>query len=128
MPPLGNIVPGMTLLRARGTTTYEIRDMSFYSTMDLFSGNKSGYLASEYVCKEGGSAVFFLNHSGVRIIIIFANINEDFIRSITIRFGGRAVLIDTGMLASVYKGRASALEIDGDKLTAYYEDGTVSLP
>ena len=49
-------------------------------------------------------------------------------RSITIRFGGRAVLIDTGMLASVYKGRASALEIDGDKLTAYYEDGKVSLP
>ena len=39
--------------------------------------------------------------------------------SITVRFGGRAVLIDTGMLASVYKGRASALEIDGDKLTAY---------
>lgn len=48
-------------------------------------------------------------------------------RSITIRFGGRAVLIDTGMLASVYKGRASALEIDGEKLTAYYEDGKVTL-
>jgi hypothetical protein len=48
-------------------------------------------------------------------------------RSITVRFGGRAVLIDTGMLASVYKGRASALEIDGDKLTAYYLDGKVSL-
>lgn len=48
-------------------------------------------------------------------------------RSITIRFGGRAILIDTGMLTSVYKGRASALEIDGDKLTAYYEDGKVSL-
>ena len=26
-------------------------------------------------------------------------------RSITVRFGGRAVLIDTGMLTSVYKGR-----------------------
>jgi hypothetical protein len=49
-------------------------------------------------------------------------------RSITMRFGGRAVLIDTGMLASVYKGRASALEIDGDTLTAHYEDGKVSLP
>ena len=48
-------------------------------------------------------------------------------RSITVRFGGRAILIDTGMLTSVYKGRASALEIDGDKLTAYYEDGKVSL-
>ena len=49
-------------------------------------------------------------------------------RSITVRFGGRAVLIDTGMLTSYYKGRASALEIDGDKLTAYYEDGKVTLP
>lgn len=48
-------------------------------------------------------------------------------RSITVRFGGRAILIDTGMLTSVYKGRASALEIDGDKLSAYYEDGKVSL-
>ena len=49
-------------------------------------------------------------------------------RSINTRFGGRAVLIDTGMLASVYKGRASALEIAGDKLTAIYEDGKVTLP
>jgi len=48
-------------------------------------------------------------------------------RSVTVRFGGRAVLIDTGMLTSVYKGRASALEIDGDKLTAYYEDGKTTL-
>ena len=49
-------------------------------------------------------------------------------RSINTRFGGRAVLIDTGMLTSVYKGRASALEIVGDKLTAIYEDGKVTLP
>lgn len=48
-------------------------------------------------------------------------------RSITARFGRRAVLIDTGMLTAVYKGRASALEIDGDKLTAIYEDGRVPL-
>ena len=48
-------------------------------------------------------------------------------RSITMRFGGRAVLIDTGMLTSVYKGRASALEIRGDELTAIYEDGKVRL-
>jgi hypothetical protein len=48
-------------------------------------------------------------------------------RSITVRFGGRAVLIDTGMLTSVYRGRASALEINGDTLTAYYEDGKIKL-
>jgi hypothetical protein len=49
-------------------------------------------------------------------------------RSITTRFGGRAVLIDTWMLTSVYKGRASALEITGDRLTAIYEDGRLTVP
>lgn len=48
-------------------------------------------------------------------------------RNIGVRFGGRAVLIDTGMLTRVYKGRASALEISGDSLTAIYEDGRVKL-
>lgn len=48
-------------------------------------------------------------------------------RSITVRFGGRAVLIDTGMLVSYFKGRASALEISGDSLTAIYEDGKTPL-
>jgi hypothetical protein len=48
-------------------------------------------------------------------------------RQINVRFGGRAILIDTGML-SYYKGRASALQIEGDTLTAVYEDGRVPLP
>ena len=48
-------------------------------------------------------------------------------RNINTRFGGRAVLIDTGMLASYYKGRPAALEIDGDKLTAIYETERVPL-
>ena len=48
-------------------------------------------------------------------------------RSINTRFGGRAVLIDTGMLASYYKGRAAALEIVGDQLTAIYETERVKL-
>lgn len=40
------------------------------------------------------------------------------------RFAGRVVQIDTGMLSAVYKGgRASALEIAGDRWTAIYEDG-----
>lgn len=41
---------------------------------------------------------------------------------ITARFGGRAILIDTGMLAAYYKGRPAALEIAGDTLTAIYEN------
>ena len=43
--------------------------------------------------------------------------------SIESRFGGRVFLIDTGMLASHYRGRPSALEICGDSLTAIYPNG-----
>jgi Calcineurin-like phosphoesterase len=47
---------------------------------------------------------------------------------ITPRFSQRVFLIDTGMLSSVYKGgRASALEIQGDNVTAIYADGQVAL-
>jgi hypothetical protein len=42
---------------------------------------------------------------------------------ITARFGGLAILIDTGMLTSYFKGRPSALEISGGTLTAIYTDG-----
>jgi hypothetical protein len=42
---------------------------------------------------------------------------------ITSRFGHRVFLIDTGMLSAVYKGRASALEVSGDRITAIYTDG-----
>ena len=40
--------------------------------------------------------------------------------SITPRFGSRAFLIDTGMLASVYNGRPSALEIENGRFSAIY--------
>jgi Calcineurin-like phosphoesterase len=47
---------------------------------------------------------------------------------ITPRFDRRIFLIDTGMLSTYYKGgRASALEIDGDRVTAIYQDGRVQL-
>lgn len=41
------------------------------------------------------------------------------------RFEHRVFLIDTGMLASAYAGRASALEIDDGGLTAIYLDGRI---
>ncbi|SEM83310.1 Calcineurin-like phosphoesterase [Stigmatella aurantiaca] len=45
---------------------------------------------------------------------------------IGVRFGGRAVLIDTGL--STYYGRhLAALEIRGERLTALYPEGRVSL-
>ena len=39
------------------------------------------------------------------------------------RFDNRVFLIDTGMLKSVYGGKASALEIRDGQFTAYYADG-----
>ena len=45
------------------------------------------------------------------------------LEGIRLRFGGRVVLVDTGMLSSHYTGgRASALEIKGEELTAIYMD------
>ncbi|HET7216419.1 MAG TPA: hypothetical protein VFJ02_00160, partial [Vicinamibacterales bacterium] len=42
---------------------------------------------------------------------------------IRVRFGNRMFLIDTGMLSSYFKdGRASALELQGDRITAIYPD------
>ena len=47
---------------------------------------------------------------------------------ITARFGARVFLIDTGMLSSHYQGgRASALEIEDDRITAVYLDERISL-
>jgi hypothetical protein len=46
---------------------------------------------------------------------------------ITPRFDSRVVLIDTGMLTPIYKGRPAALEIRGTTLSAIYEDGVQPL-
>jgi hypothetical protein len=74
---------------------------------------------------KGGPFAVLLQKYGARRFVTGHTPQQN--RSITVRFGGRAVLIDTGMLTGYYKGRASALEIDGDKLTAYYEDGKITL-
>ena len=46
---------------------------------------------------------------------------------IAARFQGRVFVMDTGMLAEVYKGRPAALEIRGADVSAIYEDGVVPL-
>jgi hypothetical protein len=46
---------------------------------------------------------------------------------ITARFDNRIFLIDTGMLAGVYSGRASALEIESSQVTAVYLDRRIPL-
>ena len=43
-------------------------------------------------------------------------------RRVAVRFGGRAVLLDTGMNREYYKGNPAAVEIAGNQLTAIYLD------
>jgi hypothetical protein len=57
----------------------------------------------------------------VKRIVVGHTVNRDY--RIRARFGS-VFLIDTGMLAPVYKGMASALEISGAATTALYADGT----
>ncbi|MGE3886924.1 MAG: hypothetical protein AB7H81_10865, partial [Vicinamibacterales bacterium] len=63
-------------------------------------------------------------HNATRIVVAHSPLQA---RRIVTRLSGAIVLIDTGMLASTYKGRASALEIVGHELTAIYEDGRMPL-
>lgn len=83
-------------------------------------------LATEADDPNGGPFAPLLAKYGARRFVTGHTPQQN--RSINVRFGGRAVLIDTGMLASYYKGRAAALEIDGDTLTAIYENERVPLP
>jgi hypothetical protein len=48
-------------------------------------------------------------------------------RRIGTRYGGRVITIDTGMLASHYKGKPSALEIVEGRIKAIYPDGEAEL-
>jgi hypothetical protein len=82
-------------------------------------------LATEPDDPTGGAVAALLAKYGARRFVTGHTPQAS--RAITMRFGGRALLIDTGMLTAVYKGRASALEIQGDQLTAIYEDGRIKL-
>ncbi len=67
----------------------------------------------------------FLARNKIRRIVVGHTPQQT--RRITTRLAGSVVLIDTGMLAAAYQGRASALEIAGDQLSAIYSDGKVPL-
>jgi hypothetical protein len=43
-----------------------------------------------------------------------------FLKGIAVRFGGKVLMIDTGMLRKHYKGRCSALVIENNKFTPVY--------
>ena len=89
---------------------------------------RCGYrgLATEDDDPKGGPFAGLLAKYGARRFVTGHTPQQN--ARINTRFGGRAILIDTGMLASYYMGRPAALEILGDKLTAIYEDGRIALP
>ena len=62
-----------------------------------------------------------LRETGARGVIVGHTPQKS--RSIRGRFDGKIWLIDTGMLAEVYRGRPAALEIVGGRIAAIYPDG-----
>ena len=76
--------------------------------------------------EEGNAAVApLLKRLGVRRAVVGHTVTPT--REITPRFDGRVFLIDTGMLAEVYQGQASALELVEDRATVIYLDERVPL-
>jgi hypothetical protein len=58
---------------------------------------------------------------GVNRLVVGHSVMRD--ARIRVRLDGRLFLIDTGMLAAQYRGRPSALELNGHQVTAVYLDG-----
>lgn len=83
-----------------------------------------GYAASPEASLRDPVAGLLAKNGVSRIVVGHTPSGE---RRILTRLGGTVVLIDSGMLASAYKGRASALEIAGSQLTAIYPDARVPL-
>ncbi len=70
-------------------------------------------------------AMAFLDQMKLTRIVVGHTPTAD--RRIGVRYGGRVVMIDTGMLAPYFMGNASALEIVGARMKAIYADGDVDL-
>ena len=70
-------------------------------------------------------ATAFLDQMKLTRIVVGHTPTAD--RRIGLRYGGRVVMIDTGMLAPYFMGNASALEIVGPRMKAIYADGEVDL-
>ena len=76
--------------------------------------------------EEGNAAVApLLERLGVARAVVGHTVTPT--REITPRFDGRVFLIDTGMLADVYQGQASALELVEDRATVIYLDERIPL-
>jgi hypothetical protein len=87
---------------------------------------RTGAAAYGWTEEEGLPRVAaMLEAQGARHVVVAHSPQDD--ARIHPRFGGRAFLIDTGMLEEVYGGRPSALEIRDGVFTAIYTDGREEL-
>ncbi len=77
--------------------------------------------------ERGAEMAALLDGIGAEVMVVGHTPDPD--GRIQVRFGGRIVLVDTGMLSEYYEGgRPSALEIDDGVFTAVYLDGREVLP
>jgi hypothetical protein len=101
--------------------------LSFPSWLSIHSAGPlwfRGY--GSWTEEEGAAQLEKLAATGARRFV--AGHTPQLKGSITVRFDGRVFLIDTGMLSSYYAGgKASALEISGQTLTAIYPEGRAAL-
>jgi hypothetical protein len=79
-------------------------------------------LATEPEAKIAGGLKAMLERLGAAYIVSGHSVVAG--KVVTTRFESRVFLIDTGMLAEVYAGRASALGIQNGRFLAYQAGGT----
>jgi hypothetical protein len=105
--------------------TQEAAEVLGIGDWSLLDGDGPLWYRGYALADEAGLAEPFtalLKHWGADRLVVGHTVNRDF--RIQARLGGRVFLIDTGMLAPVYKGIPSALELDNGRATALYADGT----
>ena len=120
---------------APGVPVNTLAELNAWVRRDLFSGNEPGgarhpqgplWFRGYALGEEGAEAALdgVLSRFGARRMVMGHTTERE--GKIRARFGGKAVLIDTG-LSTGYGHHLAALEIKGDKLTALYPDGRVEL-
>lgn len=118
--------------KAAAIANGDIRTSRFYRTIatDFFKASSSILFVDDGPTWYRGSARChpyteydtldqILSNLGASRLVI--GHTPTFNRRITSRFDQRVLSIDTGMLASVYRGRAAALVIDGNQTHALYD-------
>lgn len=104
-------------LAAPSATLGSLQDAAVFTT-DGPTWFRGQALCHEFT--ESGNLDAALAKLGAARVVVGHSVTPT--RRVTSRFGGRVILLDTGMLAAAYQGRPSALVIEGASLGAAYAD------